>query len=351
MKRHSLLQRQKKKSNVFIIFIIVCISLVLSFLVFNLIINSKYKKVRSNEAFNRAMDMINYVWDYNDENYKILPPDIKLPYFLSSSGRYIGIPYCYGGQTSLKDSNLEGVSGFEDGLNKGFVPGNINTKVGYVDNTIGVDCSGFVNVVFNIKERTSTRTMDKYFKEINLKKLKPMDILNSKGKHVYIYLGKTNKGVMILESTSNGDKKYKDKTVVNYKSASEFKKDIESRGYVPMRYKNIKFTEHIKLYDKYEYNNSEKNAYIAKLNENISSEIDYLEDVDYYLYKNVKEPFKIKFKEFSNINIKVYNNKSSIEIKDPIETLINLKGNVYIKIEKGNNLNNNSKYSFKAMNS
>ncbi|MEF9951264.1 MAG: hypothetical protein RR838_01615 [Clostridium sp.] len=346
MKKHPLLIKKKSRINIFLILIFVLIGLITSFALFKFIIASKYDKVKDHEAFTRAMEMINHQWEYDSNKHKKLDQNIKLPYYLTSSGKYIGIPYCYGGQTSLNSSNLEGISGFNDALNKGFVPGNINTKIGYVENTVGVDCSGFVNTVFNIKERTSTRTMDKYFKEISIKSLKPMDILNSKGKHVYIYLGKTEKGVMILESTSNGGSKYKDKTVVNFKTNSEFNRDIKNRGYTPMRYKNIKHTNIDKIYDKYDYNNKEKYAYKIINNTNISSKLYYLEDVDYFIIKNNKDPFKLSFREFKNINVTVYNSKEKVEVMPNESVNINLKGDIYIFIKKGKNTQIESSYTF-----
>ncbi|MEG0641949.1 MAG: hypothetical protein RR515_05055, partial [Clostridium sp.] len=228
------------------------------FIRFNNSDSEKFNSITRQEALDRGMSIINYTWNYTRVDSS---EGVILPYYLKGDGKYIGIPYCYGGQFSLDYSNVNGVSSFGEAVKSAYVPGNINTSQGYVKNSAGMDCSGFVNSVFNIREKTSTTNMDKYFKEIDLNRIKSMDILNSKGNHVYIYLGKVEDGgVMILESTSNGSKKYKDKTVVNYKTKEQFQKDIDSRGYKVMRYKGIKGSTVQDIFDRYEFNNEERYA-------------------------------------------------------------------------------------------
>ncbi|MEG0005604.1 MAG: hypothetical protein RR539_08715 [Clostridium sp.] len=346
MKFHPLLRRKKKKKNYYFILGGVLFAAVICFLLPSIINGVKYSRVKSDDAFNRAMSMINHVWTYDKEKYVNINNNIVKPYYLLDSGMYIGIPYCYGGQTSLKDSNIKGISGFDDALSKGYMPGNINTNLGYIENTAGVDCSGFVNVVFNIKERTSTRTMDKYFKKININKLKAMDILNSKGKHVYIFLGRTKEGVIILESTSNGEARYKDKTVVNFKTNSEFERDIKERGYIPMRYKNIKFKKVESIYDNYEYNNKEKFAYNINIGDEINSSIEYLEDIDYYKILNRNTQLIINFSKFSNVSVVAYNKDKKFKLQGG-ENIINISGDIFIRVEKGENLSGNSDYTFR----
>ncbi|KMT23109.1 hypothetical protein [Clostridium cylindrosporum] len=355
MRGYKRVRRKKGVINLILLYVGILIGLYLLALIITVTLNFlnptslKVKTITRQEVFDRAISMINYTWEYKkiDAIEGVTPP-----YYLNESGKFIGIPYCYGGQFSLDHSNVEGIGSFQDALNKNYYPGNINTKNGYVKGSAGVDCSGFVASAFNIKERISTSTMDKYFGNISLKKIKPMDIINSKGRHVYIYLGTTKdeKGIIILESTSNGLKKYKDKTVVNYKTMKEFKKDLNERNYSIMRYKGIRGNDINNKFDSYEFNNNERNAKIIENNQEITGSIDYLEDIDYYNMNNIDNKFiNVSSLQISQ-KITIYNNEKSFTIDKKGKYEIDLKGKVYIKVElKGNNLKEKS-YSFEIFN-
>lgn len=298
------------------------------------------------KAFNRAMDIINYKWSYEKKD---INENINLPYYIQEKNEYIGIPYCYGGRISIDSSNISDVDNFKDALLKGYYPGNINTNRGYIKNTAGLDCSGFVSAVYNIDENISTESMNKYFKEIDYRDLKPMDIVNSKGKHVYIYLGPTedNKGIIILESTSNGNKMYKDKAVVNFKTIKEFNKDLNERNYIPMRYVKIKEEYKFDRFDSYEYNNEEKYSKNIELKSEIKATIDYLEDIDYYkIVIPEKAYINVSMLE-KNHYINIYNNKDVIKIDKTGEYELFLSGEVYIKVYAKNADINEKDYVFK----
>lgn len=71
---------------------------------------------------------------------------------------------------------------FLQAINQGAFAGNVDITDGYsyIPGTAGIDCSGFVQAVFNIDDyKISTSTMfDKYFKRIDLNSIKHMDILD-----------------------------------------------------------------------------------------------------------------------------------------------------------------------------
>lgn len=332
----------------FLVYIILIVSLVLiSFFDKN---KTTIQKITDKEAYLRAMSIINYKWKYTKKEFD---ENIKLPFYIVDEKEYVGIPYCYGGQISLDYSNANKVKNFRDAIDHNYSPGNINTKDGYVEKTAGVDCSGFIGATFNIKEKISTSTIDKYFYRININEIKPMDIVNSKGNHVYIYLGETNdkKGILILEATSNRNNKYYDKTVVNYKTNKEFKKDIDERNFIPMRYRNIKYKDFKLPFDKYEYNNSEQHAKNIVLNEKIDASIDYIEDIDFYYFdinKNNSYYILVEKIDFDK-EIRVYNEKNESIISKKGKYRINFRGKVFIKVSlKGTKLNKNA-YSFKIL--
>jgi hypothetical protein len=137
------------------------------------------KKITRSETFKRGMDIINYIWEYdavkNGSKYDI---NVTLPNYLKDvkKVKVLGLPYCWGGSTALDMSNRTDVNNFQDALKKGYTAGNVYCVGNYKYHTMGLDCSGFVCSVFKIPERCGTKDLYKYFNEIDINKLKPMDI-------------------------------------------------------------------------------------------------------------------------------------------------------------------------------
>lgn len=128
------------------------------------------KKVTRQEAYKRAMEIINFVWEYQPKVFN--RDDIKLPNFLGNERKIVvGIPYCWGGYISVDISDRIDVKNFKDAIEKDYVPGNVLTEGGYKAKTAGLDCSGFVGAVYNLPEKVSTKTLKRYFKYISIKKL------------------------------------------------------------------------------------------------------------------------------------------------------------------------------------
>lgn len=146
----------------------------------------------------RALSMINFKWDYSsarngviDSKYASL---VTKPAQLAnvSAGQATGIPYNWGGLDSQYSTSMNAPwTSFADAVNKGAYTGNVNTEAGYgyIPGTAGIDCSGFVQAAYNIKDwKISTSTMfNTYFKKIALSDIKHMDILNKAGEHVVIF--------------------------------------------------------------------------------------------------------------------------------------------------------------------
>ncbi len=201
------------------------------------------------EAEQRALNMINLNWTYSsekngklNENY-ISSVSQPTQFKDVTTTNAIGIPYNWGGQDSL-DSNSYNSPwvNFLDAVNKGAYTGNVNTEAGYgyIPSTAGIDCSGFIQAVFNIKDsKLSTSSLfDSYFAKISLNDIKHMDILNKPYDHVVVFdkWGTLNGvyGAFTYESTPDetyggiqGTKKY-------FMSMDEINK-----GYIPGRYINL----------------------------------------------------------------------------------------------------------------
>ena len=138
------------------------------------------KSMTRSLAYNRGMDIINYVWEYSSyKNGVNENKEVELPTYLKNKEtvKTSGIPYCWGGFLSLDISNKSGVKNFSDAINKGYTAGNVFCDGIYKDNTAGMDCAGFVSAVFMLPEKCSTQSLKQYFKEIDFNDLLPMDIM------------------------------------------------------------------------------------------------------------------------------------------------------------------------------
>lgn len=197
----------------------------------------------------RAVNMIDLAWTYSaDKNSNIDPKyasNVTLPKQLQgvTTAQFTGIPYDWGGIDGIDTYSYQAPwINFLDAINKGAFTGNVNTNAGYgyVAGTAGVDCSGFVQAAFNIKDyKQSTSTLlNNYFQTINLSDLKHMDILDKPGDHVVIFdkWGTFNgiDGAFTYEATPDqtyggiqGTKRY----FISMKTINT--------GYIPARYVNI----------------------------------------------------------------------------------------------------------------
>lgn len=200
-------------------------------------------------AEQRALNIINLNWTYSSSKNSILPSingdSVTQPAQFKdvTTTTMTGIPYDWGGLDSL-DTSSDGApwTSFLTAINNGAFAGNVNTSApyGYIKGTAGIDCSGFVQATFNIKDyKQSTSTLlNNYFSKINLSDLKHMDILDKPGDHVVIFdkWGTQNgvQGAFTYESTP-------DQTYGGIQGTKRYfitMNEINS-GYIPARYINI----------------------------------------------------------------------------------------------------------------
>lgn len=202
------------------------------------------------EAEERALNIINYTWTFSSAiNTRIdskYASSVTLPNQLKdlSSAKITGIPYNWGGLDSPYTSSYNAKwSGFSDAISKGAFAGNVNSEagLGYIAGTAGLDCSGFVQAVFNIKDyKQSTSTLlNNYFTPIKLNEIQHMDVLIKTYDHVAIFdkWGTYNGiyGAYTYESTTDeafggiqGTKRY-------FMTMEEI-----NDGYIPARYNYLK---------------------------------------------------------------------------------------------------------------
>lgn len=140
------------------------------------------------------------------------------------------IPYCWGGYTKS----------FLTQISNEYFAGNVNTSAGkgYISNTAGLDCSGFVSVVYKLPSHYNTTKLAscEYFtKRANKANVQEYDILDHAGSHVVIvtkvYTNNNIKYVDTVEESSTYGRIVK-KTGLKYSS-------LTSDGFWPYKYANL----------------------------------------------------------------------------------------------------------------
>lgn len=153
----------------------------------------------------RASSIINYGWYYDSSKNNTNPDTsnvVKPSYLPSSSGYVTGLPYCWGAANAPKtispfsgDQTKELMIRFDTAMDRNYFAGNVGAATSYISRTAGMDCSGFVCVVFNVWTNLSGRYSVKQlvedggpFKKVS-STFKPMDLYvndSGNGNHVLI---------------------------------------------------------------------------------------------------------------------------------------------------------------------
>lgn len=138
------------------------------------------------------------------------------------------VPYCWGGWNA---------ESYVKNINDGKYAGNVTTTApGHVSGTVGMDCSGYVSVAFDLPHKHGTSTLSNCFTKISSTSgVQAYDILNKSGSHVMIVVRTyVQNGVRYVdtyeEAKSSGKIVYQ--TGRNYQS-------LLNSGYVPMRYNHL----------------------------------------------------------------------------------------------------------------
>ena len=106
----------------------------------------------------------------------------------------IGVPYQWGGFSSISGLNLSNEEDFDEqytgtGEYAGIIHygGDIHTQGSQCSRACGVDCSGFVSRCWNLPTKKSTSTLPGISNQIKYEYLKPGDILDKPGYHVILF--------------------------------------------------------------------------------------------------------------------------------------------------------------------
>ena len=196
---------------------------------------ASYKTMSTSIIRTRMDTYKNLTWVYNstrNSNASVTadPSKVSQPGWITKNAdgkdhTLSNVPYCWGGwnaETYVKN------------INNGKYAGNVTTTApGYVSGTVGMDCSGYVSVAFDLPYKHGTSTLSGCFTKIsNTANVQAYDILNKSGSHVMIVVRTyVQNGVRYVdtyeEAKSSGKIVYQ--TGRNYQS-------LLNSGYVPMRY-------------------------------------------------------------------------------------------------------------------
>jgi hypothetical protein len=164
-------------------------------LVFVLFPLSSYALTRD-EIMTTAENYQNRIWAPTEKNvchtakidtpdrntYTTWPDDKGWKWEKKADGVYAintGIPYNWGGASTLPEFDTE--------VEDNFCAGNINTNYGLQKNTTGVDCSGFVSRVWDLKGKENTKSLPNFLTKLgSYGDLKKGDIVNSYSSHVML---------------------------------------------------------------------------------------------------------------------------------------------------------------------
>lgn len=150
----------------------------------------------------------------------------------------IGLPYQWGGCSSVNEVSLKTIKGFGDfdeGIKNKDCSGDVYCYGGRESGAAGVDCSGFVSRSWNLNTKYSTSSLPKISKELDkYEDLKRGDIVNKYANHVMLFKEfdqKDSDKLWVYESSAN-DWKVDNR---NYK----IKGDLQDKKCLPYTYLNL----------------------------------------------------------------------------------------------------------------
>ncbi len=160
-------------------------------------------------ALTRARYMANYTWALKEIN-KRPHNQIRLPEYIRNGtvGKNVkGIPYCWGGFNGYENEGTNEAKLSFNNAKDNKRAGNTTSAYGFVSDSAGVDCSGYVSSTYNFSNKQGTY----YFRDTlghklnSLNNLKQMDFavkINASGRHVVLYDSKFEQN-NIYDATTN----------------------------------------------------------------------------------------------------------------------------------------------------
>lgn len=108
-------------------------------------------------------------------------------------GSYVGLPYDWGGFVTWDE--------FDDDLAQGQGAGS-HSWHGVLSCTTGLDCSGYVSILWETPWKYGTSTLPQISDAIDARDMWPGDVYNDAGSHVIIWVGKDDGGAAVITESS-----------------------------------------------------------------------------------------------------------------------------------------------------
>ena len=196
---------------------------------------ASYKTMSTSTIRTRMDTYKNLSWVYNstkNSNTSVTadPSKVSQPGWITQNAdgknhTLSNVPYCWGGWNA---------ESYVSNINNGKYAGNVTTTApGYVSGTVGMDCSGYVSVAFDLPYKHGTSTLSSCFTQIsNTGNVQAYDILNKSGSHVMIVVRTyMQNGVRYVDTYEEAKSPGK----IVYRTGRNYQSLLNS-GYVPMRY-------------------------------------------------------------------------------------------------------------------
>lgn len=148
-----------------------------------------------------------------------------IPNVYSSGNDYTGVAYDWGGHMELETY----LSSLAAGYRAGSCSGSSCSQYGVLDCTVGVDCSGYVSMLWECGHNTTSSIPD-ISTVINQNDMKKGDVFNDAGSHVimYIYTDKSTGLPYIMESAGTGTEKTVFRRMSSWPSSSYERRRYDS---------------------------------------------------------------------------------------------------------------------------
>lgn len=181
--------------------------------------------VTRSEAVLKGDRYVRTKWTCSSENVTGSSCMQGIPNVYSAGNTYTGVAYDWGGYMERETY----LSRLASGYRAGSCSGSSCSQYGVLDCTVGVDCSGYISMLWGCSHHT-TSTIPDISTVIDQSDMKKGDVFNDAGSHVimYIYTDKSTGLPYIMESAGTGTEKTVFRRMSSWPSSSYERRRYDS---------------------------------------------------------------------------------------------------------------------------
>lgn len=201
------------------------------------LISISLSAVTRSEAVLKGDRYVRTKWTCSSENVTGSSCMQGIPNVYSAGNTYTGVAYDWGGHMEQETY----LSRLASGYRAGSCSGSSCSQYGVLDCTVGVDCSGYVSMLWECGHNTTSSIPD-ISTVINQNDMKKGDVFNDAGSHVimYLYTDKSTGLPYIMESAGTGTEKTVFRRMSSWPSSSyerrrydDIEEDVAVDGTIP----------------------------------------------------------------------------------------------------------------------